>query len=48
MMSDTRCTLLRISIIDEPASFTSFEPDSTFSLEALISDLISLAALALR
>ncbi len=48
MMSDTRCTLVRISFIELPASFTRREPDSTFSLEALISVLISLAACALR
>ena len=48
MMSVTRCTLVTMSVIVVPASVTRREPDSTRSTLVAISDLISLAASALR
>ncbi|MNT79609.1 hypothetical protein D3C72_2189620 [compost metagenome] len=48
MMSVTRCTLSTISVMVAPALPTSCVPDSTFSTDAPISALISLAASALR
>ncbi|MNL45890.1 hypothetical protein D3C87_1685670 [compost metagenome] len=48
MMSDTRRTLLTISVMVWPAWLTRREPSSTRSTDELIRPLISLAASALR